>query len=120
MNNQNGNRPKNNNEIGAAWLKQGQDGHEYIAITFKAEALQQFDLANCWISMSPNQRKSNPKQPDYRITAKPKQVQTQRQSPPQQQAKSSFPRPKNFAPQAPAPSSGSVMGSDWDDEDPGF
>lgn len=105
----NGSGPKRNpNEVGAAWLKQTKNGDDYISIVFNAEATQGLDLSNCFIDMYVNTKKSQPKQPDYRILAKPKQQQAQPQRQQQAPQRAAFPRPKNFAP------------GGFDDEDPGY
>lgn len=108
MNNRYGSARQNNgpaaNEIGSAWIKQSQDGSEYISIQFN-ENVFNFDLANCFVDMYVNEHKRSPKAPDYRIKAKPKQ-QRQRQGPPQRQRaqapgpRPQMPRPRNFAPRA--------------------
>lgn len=125
MNNRRGGARQNQgpapNEIGAAWIKQSQDGSEYISISFN-ENVYNFDLANCFVDMYVNEHKQNPKAPDYRVKAKAKGQQPQRgPRPPQQRQQQApqrpqMPRPRNFAPQsagAPAPK------GTWDPEDPG-
>lgn len=108
MNNQRkGPRP---DEIGAAWIKEGKFG-KYVSIQFN-DQVKNFDLANCFIDMYVNEKKTNPKAPDYRIRAREKQAQGQRQAP--QAQPSRFPAPKNTFPQ----SGGGYAGPD--DEDPGF
>lgn len=97
-------------DIGAAWLKTSKNGNEYISISFKPEA-QQMDLANCFVSLMINNRKSNPKHPDYLMTAMPKD---NAQRPPQQR-QGAFPRPANHAPQ-----NTQSQPPSWDDGDPGY
>ena len=132
MNNRYGSARQNNgpaaNEIGSAWIKQSQDGSEYISIQFN-ENVFNFDLANCFIDMYVNEHKRSPKAPDYRIKAKPKQ-QRQRQGPPQRQQgrgypqqrqqvpRPQMPRPRNFAPQNSQYEHGDLTGMGPGDESP--
>lgn len=91
--------------VGAGWIKTTDRG-EYVALSFKAEEIQGMDLAQCWISLVVNNKKAKPTHPDYNITATPK-IEQQTKPQPQQQPKSAFPRPKNFAPQS--------NNDDWND-----
>lgn len=114
MNNQR--RGSNPNEIGAAWIKEGQQG-EYISIQLKSEAAN-FDLANCFIDMYWIANKRSDKAPDYRIVAKPKTRQSQ--GPRQQPQRSQMPRPGSNRPQRQAPPVQSEPPWDDGDGDPGY
>ena len=79
--------------VGAGWLKSTERG-EYISLTFKAEELSGVDLSQCWVNMSVNRKKSQPKQPDYLIFAQPKE-DSKPQAKRGASAPSSFPKPQN-------------------------
>lgn len=58
-------------DVGAGWIKTTQKGDKYISISFKEG--HGLDLSQCWVSLMKNTRKgTNPKAPDYTLTAKPK------------------------------------------------
>lgn len=114
----NGQRKRPAGEVGAAWIKQSQNGSEYISIQLYPEAMQEYDLANCFIDMYWNEKKQRPNAPDYHIKAKPKQ-QRQGAPAPRQQQRPQMPRPGQQRPQNFAPQSSSYGPPD-DDGDPGY
>ncbi len=101
--------------IGSGWIKAGKNG-DYVSITFNMQELNGVDLENSWISLYPNERKQNPKQPDYNLVASPTQNQGQRQAPRLSPQRPSFPRVNNtFSKPPQAPPQAPPGPGDWDD-----
>lgn len=93
--------------IGGGWLKSNDRG-DSISISLGEGVTIQFtdsngnlvtlDKKNAWLNFYPNERKTKPTQPDYNLVASPKEERAAQRPPPAQKT-TSFPRPRNFAPQ---------------------
>lgn len=74
-------------DIGAGWKKKTKNGDPIISISVKPD--HGLDLSECWVSLMINKRKgSNPKAPDFILSATPKDDAKPKAPPAQQQSNS--------------------------------